>query len=353
MASTSTQVETQTFPGPGQTVGTVADQANAPPIDLPHRPLPDLPEPDSLPQEPALLELHKRLSDDIAAAARENGKDFVAEGEKRRPKCGDTDRELLGTIKGDAEALAAIGHPCDLQGRLVRGEVGFLLKPILNKIPVGPDNVPEDMRKEIRDRGVKGKDGTKTELRQAGPNVNIVAEPVLRMARTEKAHKDVETELESEQDVVDDLKHSVESKKRKIAELQADVGREQEAINNKTAHIAKVKKAADELLGKGEELFKINEARAAQKIIGLNCKGSEGATRTGILDAMGLHPDSTNYKAVKFDKVVDGLVHTAIFNDLVKKLTAHRVMMAWADTMPEEKKNELKAKLAGAGSSGD
>ena len=55
MASAPTQVETQTFPGAGQPVGTGTGQANAPPIDLPHRALPVLPEPDTLPQEPALL----------------------------------------------------------------------------------------------------------------------------------------------------------------------------------------------------------------------------------------------------------------------------------------------------------
>ena len=317
------------------------------------RPLPVLPEADSLPQEPALLELYKRVSGDIVAAKRDNGKDFVAEGEKRRPKCGDTDREILGTIKADAEALAAINHPCDLQGRLMRGEVGYLLERIPHKIPVGPDNLPEDMQKEIRDQGVKGKHSTKTELRQAAPNVHIVADPVLRMARAKKAHRDVVTEMEGEQNLVDTLQESSASKKRKIVQLQAEVEREDAAIVNMTGNIAKVKQAADGLLGQSEELFKINEARAAQKIIGLNCKGSESATRTGLIDIIGLHPDSINYKAVKFDKVVDGLVHTAIGNSLAKKLTAHREIMAWAATMPEEKKKELMDKLAGASSSGD
>jgi hypothetical protein len=353
MASVVTQVTAPTFPGAGQPVGTGTGQANAPLINPAHRALPVLPELDSLPQEPALLEFHKLLSGDAAAAARDNGKDFVAEGEKRRPKCGDTDREILGTIAPDAEALAAIGHPCDLKGRLERGEVDYLLERIPNKIPVGPDNTHAEVRKEIRAGGWTGKDGTKTELRQAAVNVHIAADPVLRMARAKKAHGDVETEMEGEQTLVETLQDSVEFKKRKIVELQADVDREQEAINNKKAHAAKVKQAADDLLVQSEELFKINEARAAQKIIGLNCKGSEGATRTGILDAMGLHPDSTNYKAVKFDKVVDGLVHTAVFNNLVKKLTAHREIMAWADTMPEAKKKELMDKLSGAGSSGD
>ena len=88
-------------------------------------------------------------------------------------------------------------------------------------------------------------------------------------------------------------------------------------------------------------------------IIGANCIGSAGSTRNGILKPMGLTPDSHNYKAVKFDKVVDGLVHSAVGNYKVKKLTAFREMMDWADDMPDEMKKQLKAKLAGAGSSGD
>ena len=336
------------FPGVGQPVGPVANQASAPSA----RALPDLPEPEELPQEASLLEMRNLLADNRSAAARDSGGDYFEKGHALRPTCGDSDTKILGTIAANAQALADMGHPCDLQGRLERGSCGNLLRPITGKTPVSPDIIPADMRTEIDSTGHKGKDYTWTEVRLCAVNVNLATDPLVRQAKEKQAYEDVQADLQSEQAVVDELKQSVETKKRKIVELQGDVDREEEAIENKQAHADKVKQAADELLGKSDELFGITWERATKKIIGANCVGSQGATRVGYLKPMGLTPDSHNHKAVKFDKVVDALVHTAVGNDLVRKLTAHRKMMEWAADMPEEKWAELVAMRAGAGAPG-
>lgn len=354
MASVVTQVTAPAFPGAGQPVGTGTGQANALPINPAHRALPVVPDiPETLQDPPEeLLDMHKQLTDAVAAAKRENSTNFYNKGHDLRLQTTDKDSVVFGTIRKNIDALESIGHPCNLKERLERGGVGhYYSKPIPETIPVSPDNVDEDMCRQIRAQGCKGDNFTKTEGRQSSRSFNVATGPIVRRAKAKKRHEEIVAWKADEKHQVVEVEQVLDRNKRKIAELEAENAKAEKVIKNKKANIAAVEKVADELLVNSEELFKIDESRAQQTIIGLNCMS--GSTRSGILEPLGLYPGSKDYKAVTFDKVVDAVVHTLVGNDLVKKFTARREIIAWADTMPEAIKAELQAKLAGAGSSGD
>ena len=344
MASAPTQVETQTFPGAGQPVGTGTGQANASPINPAHRPLPVLPELDSLPSE--VRPYHNEVQAVINKAKRDNGKNFEQEGLDRQPQSGQCHGQFFGTIRDNAKKLADVGYPFDLKQKLDDAKCKEVLDYSPDKFTPSPEQITKDIKDELKMNRIVGENHTTTEVRRAAESVNVITPWLVDKTKMKNAYEKVLDAVDEKEDLVHELEESVAGIDSDIEKLKADKARKMQVIRSTENDKAKLVAAAKDLRNKAKEVVEIVDARYKEKIIGRNCKTKHGGelTRTGYHEAMQIEPNS-DYRAVKFDNVLEGLVHTAKGHCMVKRLVAVKQLTEWGDEMPEAKKQKILEKL--------
>lgn len=324
------------------------------PVDEAHRPLPIIPKADSLPSE--LHEFANVLENNVKKEARNNGKDFRKWGkDEGRPKLGVTHVQHLNTLGPNVQKLKAVGYERDIEKEFKDAGCERMLQPHTKyqttPEPVGKPIADEVKKHKINGKNIMGDNWTTREVRQAMQNLGMIMPALVGQTEEKNAYDAVIAGINSEKECISELEQSVadidrqkEALKRQMEQLDAEKVRKMQIVTSKTARVEDVQQKADDLLHKSEELSGIRKVRAQKMIIGANCDASSGA-RDGILEPTGLTL-SSHYKAVEFDKVLDGVVHTVIGHCMVKWELSFNHVFEWGDKMPAAKKQKLIEKLS-------
>jgi hypothetical protein len=343
MASVVTQVTAPTFPGAGQPVGTGTGQANAPLINPAHRALPVLPELDSLPSE--VRQYCNEIQTVVNKAKRDNGKNFEQMGIESQPQTKQNHGLFFGTVRSNAQKLADVGYPFDLKQKLDDAKCREVLDYSVATFTPSPEKITKDVQDEVNESGVIGDKCTTTEVRRTSASVNIITPWLVDKTKMRNEYEQVMYAIEEKEDDAEELNGEVVGIDSQIEKLKEEKERKMQIYRSTMNDKAKLEAAVKDLREKAKQVVDVVDARYQQKILGLNCKTNGGElTRTGYLEAMGLTLNS-EYTDVKFDKVLEGLVHTAKGHCMVKRLVAFKQVMEWGDEMPEAKKQKILEKL--------